>query len=201
MHRAAADLLWPLQRLLAIPTSGCLWLPRFPSVPAVSGQGCGVCCRGGSPAGSPAVPLPPGPVNLPLAGRASVPRGRLAAICCSIQRAPVLMSPWPRPKEGGEGLEKKSEGEKKSPFLGGAVNSEAFVCPCPRAPAGRRWEQGELIRQLGTAGGLGAAERGEELGMPAGPTPCCSQSLHHPHPPPFPRPCPSASALDWCWAP
>lgn len=46
-------------------------------------------------------------------------------------------------------MKRKAKGEKKSPFLRGVVNREAFVCPCPPAPAGLR-EQGELIRQIGS---------------------------------------------------
>lgn len=124
---------------------------------AAPGQGLGCAAGEETPLASRAVWMAPLPLILPLAGRASAPRegaaagpaSRLAAICCSSPTSPSANEPVAPAQEGGEGLEKKSEGEKKSPFLGGAVNSEAFVCPCPPAPAGRRWEQGELIRQLG----------------------------------------------------
>lgn len=90
---------------------------------------------------------PPLPLILPLAGCASVPRDEAAAgpaapaawlpSAASIPTSPSANEPVVPAQEGGEGLEKKSDGEKKSPFLGGAANSEAFVCPCPPAPAGR----------------------------------------------------------------
>lgn len=180
------------------------WWPRTLFVPGVLAAPWALGCAAGRnrPLAALLCPRPPAPVNPPLVARASALREAAAAArgapaaprlpsapSCS-QRAPALMSRWPRPRRGERGLKRKAEGEKKSPFLGGAVNRAAFVRPCPPAPAGWR-EQGELIRQLGSRA------RGRARGACETPSlllaePSSSSSFP-------PRPHPSVSPLDPRW--